>query len=251
MGFYFGDGQKSGHKSIVVTSKKCIDDMIRIALMCGALPRRRRILNHPGKKKAYAMSLMRGSLDDIKRVSKGGVFMPRIHKDACHFKIGDSWLLGVRIKSKKTISSPGGFVYDIETSGTHTLSGLTIAVHNCDRSGNIITLQHLLENQKKRDIVRKLALQCNIRLSRMARSAKIEPLHNEVLAKFCEEQYALMEIGTLGHELLKAYGGNEDVVNKVSRVYQKAKALADIGDNMALDKLKADFMETMYEYEGK
>jgi hypothetical protein len=119
----------------------------------------------------------------------------------------------------------------------------------CGKSGNIITLISELENIKKGSVIRNLANKLNLTIGKYDVGEKCEPLRDEVLEFFCEEDERMTEISDWVLPFLKAHA-SEDSVNKVSRVYDKMDKLADVGNTEELEAIVGEMFKIITTYDG-
>jgi len=246
LGVLAGDGNKKDF-GIGITSKKLRDEIFRIALMSGAIPSKRKTQYPENKKPVYGMGLKHKSYDSLVFAAENNEFRPRIHKDACHIQIDGNWILAVRIKSLKFFNYDNKSVVDITTDGNHTFSCLTIAVHNCGASGNIITLISAIENEKKNVIVKKISAQAGIILGRIEASARIEPRPDEVEDIFCDEQYAALDIAQIAVRFMQE-NPTEDAINKISHLYEMIEKFTLLGDDEKIFRYKTMLLDTIEVY---
>lgn len=247
VGVYGGDGSKNS-RYLSVTSKYLTSDAFRVALMCGGIPVMHKTTFPQKKKPIHNVSFRQDSIQIISRIAAGGEFIPKLTKYACHVRIDGNWILAARVEDVRVVRHKPSEVYDIEVSGRKTYSCLTVAVHNCGKSGNIITLVAEMERIKKRDVIQKLAKKSGIRLSRIDAGAKIEPLPTDILTKFCEEDLFSMRISKLAHQFMDINEASEDSVDKMTRVFEMTTELVAVGDMHGLHALHEKLARTLFRY---
>lgn len=246
LGVLNGDGNKSDY-SISITSQNLRDELFVIGLMSGAIPSKRKIRLEEGKKPVFSMGFKHSSYSSLKHAAENNEFQPRIHKDACHVQIDGNWILAARIKSLKFFNYEDKLVVDITTDGTHTFSCLTIAVHNCGASGNIITLIARIDGESQKTTVKKISAQAGIVLANLEATARLEPLPDEIELIFCDEQDGATEIAQIAVAFMKQ-NPTEDVVNKISRMYEMIDKFTRLGDIEQITKYRNMLLETIDEY---
>lgn len=247
-GLMYGDSS-ADDKKLVCTSKFLVEEVFRVALACGGIPSFSTGISVEGKRDAYGVVLKCNSYEDIVRIANGGIFKPRAHNHVCHAEINGNWVLLVKIKSMKHAKATR-YVYDITTSGTHTYSCLSIAVHNCQKSGNFISLLKLLETKSSKQVIHELCQKHGVKPGAYVPGVKSEPLPHEIMAAFCEEDALASDITTLARSYLRIRDGCEDAVNKVSRLYRKLDELNAKGDMMGMSRLMGD-LKALLAREGK
>lgn len=119
----------------------------------------------------------------------------------------------------------------------------------CSKHGSIITLISELEGERKGVVIKKLALKNNVKLGKYDDSAKTEPLKDEILEFFCQEDEMILELADFMVPFLKRHG-TPDVINKVSRVYEKIDKLSEIGDSEGILKLTEGLLRITKNYSG-
>ena len=119
----------------------------------------------------------------------------------------------------------------------------------CGTSGNIITLMRLMENEKNGGRgVKMLADKSGMSLKNFKFETRIaEPLPNEIMEFFCEDDKLTIEIAEWAIAFMKV-NNTADAVNKVSRLYERIDRMTDIGDEKGLQEVYADLRRTVSEY---
>jgi tRNA C32,U32 (ribose-2'-O)-methylase TrmJ len=87
----------------------------------------------------------------------------------------------------------------------------------------------------------------------MEQAARIEPLNDEVLEKFCTEDIQAMLIANYARRFIEAQqviGNLEDAVNRVSGVYAYMDKLIEAGDQAAMEKAKEMLKEIVWKYDN-
>jgi len=101
----------------------------------------------------------------------------------------------------------------------------------CGRVGNIITIMHEMERIPKREVVRRLSGQHGVKLGEYAPADEGEDLmESRVLDFFCREDNQSMVVGEVILQFIEHHRGNEDAVNKASKIYQQLDRLVEAGD---------------------
>ena len=117
----------------------------------------------------------------------------------------------------------------------------------CSKSGNILTLMAAMENQKIGQIIKKISTQAGIIIGKFDPSARFEPLPEEVLEMFCDEQEYSAQIAQIAVEFLKD-NPSEDAVNKISRMYEMLDKMSKEGDMEGIRKYMNLLCSTIDEY---
>lgn len=117
----------------------------------------------------------------------------------------------------------------------------------CHKSGNIITLIAAIENQKPGVVVKKISAQAGITLGQFDPNTRLEPLPDEVLEIFCDEQEFTAQIAQIAVKFLQNHP-TEDAVNKVSRMYEMLDKMTREGDLNNIRKYQDMLMKTIEEY---
>ena len=120
---------------------------------------------------------------------------------------------------------------------------------SCGRAGNIITLIAELEKQKKGSVIRRLSTQAGVTLGHYSPDEKTEPPNDEILGVFCEEDKLSRRISALALAFLTRYPGNDDAVNKVSRIYQRLDYLIEEGNFDEIKKLGVKLKKIVRDYD--
>ena len=251
-GFYYGDGTAAS-QTIGVTSKAAVQDAFRISLMCGAVPSLQGIRRCKGKLPVYGIHYKHGSLEDIIRIAEGEVFRPRCHKDACHVRLSDgNLILAVKVTDIKFRDYDKKTVIDIQTSGTHTYSCLSIGVHNCDVGGDVITLVAKMEGRSNGEAIGSLARKLGIEDggSGFEDTTYSPPSHETVLSSLCEQEELAIDIASYLMVFMKSERGSKDSVNKASYVYRKLDEYIFTGNTDGMKGLLKDVKDSIREYEG-
>lgn len=99
----------------------------------------------------------------------------------------------------------------------------------CSASGSIISIISALEDKTRKQVARELFVRHGIN-PRSAPAVPVEPLPHEIEANFCEEDLLVSDITTFAKAYMRARGGCEDAVNKVSRMYKSLDDMSSKGD---------------------
>ena len=116
----------------------------------------------------------------------------------------------------------------------------------CGKSGNILTLMAAMEGKTKGQIVKKAAAQFGIILTGKA-DVKIEPLPDEVDTIFCEEQDLAGDLARFAVRFMQK-NPTQDVINKVSRMYQMIDEMTRLGDAAGIQKYYGMLVNIIEEY---
>jgi DNA primase len=117
----------------------------------------------------------------------------------------------------------------------------------CGESGNIITIIHWLEKEKKGLVVKRLAKASGIKLGRMLEGVKLEPTPMEAMEFFCSEDELYDQIAEISLEFLQVHQ-TEDAVNKVSRLHEALDKIAETGDGAQLQAIRERLIKTISQY---
>lgn len=120
----------------------------------------------------------------------------------------------------------------------------------CNKSGNIITLKSEMEHLKRGTVVRDLANRLKLSLGHFDDAEKIEPLKFEILEFFCQEDNLMADLADVTLQFMKTYG-TEDVINKISRVYEKMDKLSALGDSEGMMHILKNIRAIIKDYEGE
>jgi DNA primase len=115
----------------------------------------------------------------------------------------------------------------------------------CGRVGNILSIMSAIDNENKGSILKKLSAQAGITLSKIEISAKLEPRPDEVEEIFCDEQDAATGIAQISVPFMQE-NPTEDVINKVSRMYEMIDHFVRLGDIKEIERyqmLLADIID--------
>lgn len=121
----------------------------------------------------------------------------------------------------------------------------------CGVAGNIITIMAAMENSKKGVIIKSLAGKVGVSLSAFdEKAAKIEPLLNETDELFCDEHELVQDIAQFAVKFMQE-NCCQDVVNKVSRLYEMVDELAELGDTHGVKRVYVQLKKLMKFYGAK
>lgn len=122
----------------------------------------------------------------------------------------------------------------------------------CGNGGNIITLIRLMEGGKNGKIIHRLAKALGMSLSPFSSGVdvRIDPTNDEVLRSFCGEDMAYHQMAEYALEVMTLHKGSHDIVDKVSRVYEKFDDLVERGDQEAISKTMTVLKNIAMEHRG-
>jgi len=119
--------------------------------------------------------------------------------------------------------------------------------YGCQNGGNIISLMHLMDKKTKGQVVKELSGKLGIALGKFNFSVAVEPLAEEIDDIFCEEQKVIMEIAQVSVLFLEQHA-TQDVVNKVSNIYQQLEKMLYLGDVEGTEKYRELLFQALEEY---
>jgi hypothetical protein len=106
----------------------------------------------------------------------------------------------------------------------------------------------MMEGESKGKIIKKIAAQAGIILAKLDFSAaRIEPLPEYIDEIFCDEQFAAGSIAGLTVSLMQE-NPTEDLINKISRMYEMLDKMTRIGDNEGIERYLKLLDRTIDEY---
>lgn len=118
----------------------------------------------------------------------------------------------------------------------------------CDKSGNIITIMHLLgKGEKKGDIVRRLAASAGVKLGKFNDGVRTEPHPHDIMALFCDEDDVSATISHIALLFMHTHKST-DAINKVSRLYEMLDELSDRGDLRGIAEVREKLYAVIREY---
>jgi hypothetical protein len=106
----------------------------------------------------------------------------------------------------------------------------------CGNGGSIITLIHLMENMKKGDVVDRLAAKAGVSLKGLI-GAKIEPLQDEIMEVFCEEDGASEAASNFVVRMMERKV-TPDAVSRIAKLYMKMDEACDLGEKNSMIEIK-------------
>lgn len=119
----------------------------------------------------------------------------------------------------------------------------------CNGGGNIISLIAAMENEGKGYVVKKISLQVGLKLTdKFVASVRLEPLGQEVDEIFCDEQEKTACIAEMVSHFMQAHP-TDDVVNKVSRMYQMLDNMTRLGDMEGIERCHDLLAQIVSEYQ--
>jgi len=95
-----------------------------------------------------------------------------------------------------------------------------------------------MENKSKGAVVKEIAKKHGLSLQGYMPTIRIEPLPEDVLADFCGEETAAMNIATMAKEYMRANRASIDSVDRVCRLYKKLDRMIEEGDEEGLEKIR-------------
>jgi CHC2 zinc finger len=117
----------------------------------------------------------------------------------------------------------------------------------CDKGGNIITLVAAMEGISNGTVIKDLANKFKVKLGKFSLDEKVEPLNDEILNYFCQEDEMLLEMADWIVPFLSK-NPSQDIINKVSRVYEKIDMCRDTGDYQGITTLIQDVLKITSDY---
>ena len=67
-------------------------------------------------------------------------------------------------------------------------------------------------------------------------AVRLEPMPEDILMNFCENEYPAMNIAAYARIFLKTMGNTADAVNKVSRLYKRLDKMLETGDDEGIEQ---------------
>jgi len=121
---------------------------------------------------------------------------------------------------------------------------------SCGLFGNIITLIHLMEKEKKGAIIKRLAAEQGVSVGDYSPVEVVDPLKDDIISYFCQEDERASDISEWCLWFLDSQKGNEDAVNKVSRIYQRLDRMIETGDWKGIRELERRLKNIIAQYQG-
>lgn len=120
----------------------------------------------------------------------------------------------------------------------------------CGVGGSLFKLVSEMEKCSMGSVIGRMARSCGVELDgRRSESFVPEPTPDEVTEAFCTEDREAHIMSAYALSLMNAHGASEDVVSKVSKVYEYLDRLVEMGDEEALYKASERLRRIMMEYD--
>lgn len=119
----------------------------------------------------------------------------------------------------------------------------------CGRGGSVLTLIAEMEKTGKGIVIKRLAAQVGMVLSKFDPGIMTEPLAEDIDHVFCEEQNILTNIARSAIKFMRS-NPTEDAVNKISRMYEMLDKMTKMGELDKMGDWRSIFVQTIGGYKG-